>query len=110
MTLIGMHELQLGSCTCTCNYIAGSYGPTDMGMRVNQMNAFTCTCTRQNFNGTCSKKPTLKHVHVCSVVETRQSQTTMPKDNSFFPREKEELPQVGLQPAMFCVLGRRSSN
>ena len=27
-----------------------------------------------------------------------------------FSREKEELPQVGLEPTMFCVLGRRSTN
>ena len=32
-------------------------------------------------------------------------QATTPEDNSFFPREKEELPRVGLEPAMFCVLG-----
>jgi len=33
-------------------------------------------------------------------------QTTTPADNSFFFREKEELPWAGLEPAMFCVLGR----
>ena len=31
-------------------------------------------------------------------------QATTPKDNSFFSREKEELPQAGLEPVMFCVL------
>ena len=36
------------------------------------------------------------YVHVCSVTETRQSRATTPKDNSsFFPREKEELPEAG---------------
>ena len=28
------------------------------------------------------------------------------EDNSFFSREKEELPQAGLEPVTFCVLGR----
>jgi len=28
-----------------------------------------------------------------------------PEDNSFLPREKE-LPRAGLEPVMFCVLGR----
>ena len=32
------------------------------------------------------------------------------KTTPFFSREKEELPQVGFEPAMFCVLGRRSTN
>ena len=32
------------------------------------------------------------------------------KTTPFFPREKEELPQAGLEPAMFCVLGRCSTN
>ena len=27
----------------------------------------------------------------------------MPEDDSFFPREKEELPQVGFEPATFCM-------
>ena len=36
------------------------------------------------------------HVHVNSFKETRQIQAMTPEDNSFFPREKEELPQVGL--------------
>ena len=48
------------------------------------------------------------HVHECSVIETRQNKATMPK--SFFPKRKEELPQAGLEPAMFCMLGRRSTN
>ena len=29
-----------------------------------------------------------------------------PKTTLFFPREKEELPRAGLEPATFCVLGR----
>ena len=29
------------------------------------------------------------HVHVCSVIETRQSKATMPKDNSSFSQEKK---------------------
>ena len=33
-------------------------------------------------------------------------QATTPEDNSFFPREKEELPQAGLEPVTFCILGR----
>ena len=33
-------------------------------------------------------------------------QATTPEDNSFFPREKEELPWAGLEPVTFCVLGR----
>ena len=41
-----------------------------------------------------------------SVIETRQMQATTPEDNSFFPREKEELPRAGLEPATFCILGR----
>ena len=40
------------------------------------------------------------------VIETRQMQATTPEDNSFFPREKEELPRAGLEPAAFCILGR----
>ena len=28
----------------------------------------------------------------------------------FFSRENEELPQAGLEPATFCVLGRCSTN
>ena len=32
------------------------------------------------------------------------------KTTPFFSREKEELPQAGFEPAMFCVLGRRSTN
>ena len=51
------------------------------------------------------------HVHVYSVIETRQSKATTPKDNSsFFLREKRELPQVAFEPAAFCILGRRSTN
>ena len=53
------------------------------------------------------------HVHtpsymynVISVRETRQMQATTPKDNSFFSREKQELPRAGLEPAIFCVLDR----
>ena len=52
-------------------------------------------------------------VHVCSVIETRQcnSTTCTPKDNSsFFRREKEELPEAGFKPAVFCMLGRHSTN
>ena len=33
-------------------------------------------------------------------------QATTPEDNSFFPREKEELPWAGLQPMPFCFPGR----
>jgi len=29
------------------------------------------------------------HVHVCSVIETRQSKATMPKDNSSYSQEKK---------------------
>ena len=51
------------------------------------------------------------HVHVCSVIETRQSKATTPKDNSsfFLNRKKEELPQAGFEPATFCMLGRHIS-
>ena len=50
-------------------------------------------------------------MHVCSIIETRQSKATMPKDNSsFFSKEKkEELPQAGFEPATFCALGSRST-
>ena len=54
----------------------------------------TCTCT------------VCVHVHEKSVIETRQMQATTPEDNSLFSREKEELPRAGLEPAIFCVLGR----
>ena len=47
------------------------------------------------------------HMHVNSVNEARQSKATMPDDNSFF---SQELPQVGFEPATFCVLGRCSTN
>ena len=47
------------------------------------------------------------HVHERSVIETRRSKATTPEDNS---REKEELPQAGLEPATFCIPGRRSTN
>ena len=47
------------------------------------------------------------HVHVCSVIETRQSKSTMTKDNSF---SFSELPQAGLKPTTFYVLGRPSTN
>ena len=40
-------------------------------------------------------------MHVCSVNETRQSKATIPK---------EELPQAGFEPVMFCILGRCSTN
>ena len=40
------------------------------------------------------------------VMETRQMQATTPEDNSFFLREKEELPRAGLEPATFCFPGR----
>ena len=33
-------------------------------------------------------------------------QATTPEDNSFFSREKEELPRAGLEPAIICILGR----
>ena len=36
-------------------------------------------------------------------------QTTTPEDNSLFSREKEELPRVGLEPAMYCILDRHST-
>ena len=32
----------------------------------------------------------LKIMHVCSVIETRQSKATMPKDNSSFSQEKKK--------------------
>ena len=32
------------------------------------------------------------------------------KTTPFFSREKEELPQAGLEPVMFCIPGRRSTN
>ena len=32
------------------------------------------------------------------------------KTTPFFSREKEELPQAGLEPAMFCIPGGRSIN
>ena len=51
---------------------------------------------------------TFKHTHMFkSVIETRQSKATTPENN---PREKEELPQAGLEPVTFCVLGRHSTN
>ena len=50
------------------------------------------------------------HVHEISVNETRQIKATTPEDNSFFSREKKELPQVGFEPATSCVLGRRSTS
>ena len=49
-------------------------------------------------------------VHVNSFNETRQSQATTPDDSSFFLKGKNELPQAGFKPAMFCMLGRRSTN
>ena len=50
------------------------------------------------------------HVHVYSVIETRQGKATTPKDSSsFLPREKRELPQVGFKPVTFCILGRHST-
>ena len=49
----------------------------------------------------------LVHVHERSVIETRQSKATTPEDNSSF---SPELPQAGLEPATFCVLGRFSTN
>ena len=52
-----------------------------------------------------------RHVHEISVNETRQIKATMPKDNSFFSREKKKvLPQEGFEPATFCVLGRHSTS
>ena len=33
-------------------------------------------------------------------------QATTPEDNSSFFREKEQLPQAGLEPATFCFPGR----
>ena len=44
-----------------------------------------------------------------TVIETRQIKATTPEDNSFFQEKKEELPQAGLEPATFCMLGRRST-
>ena len=44
--------------------------------------------------------------HVCSVIETRKSKATMPKDNSSF----SELPPARFEPVTFCVLGRHSNN
>ena len=46
------------------------------------------------------------------VTETRQSKATTctPEETLFFSRGKEELPQAGLEPATFCVLGRHSTN
>ena len=43
-------------------------------------------------------------LHEQSVIETRQSKATTPEDNSLFLREKEELPQAGLEPAMYRQL------
>ena len=56
--------------------------------------------------------PTHVNTHLSlqrSVIETRQIKATTPEDNSSFRREKEELSQVGFEPAMFYVLGRRST-
>ena len=50
------------------------------------------------------------NVHERSVIETRQSKATTSEDNSLFSREKEELPQAGLEPATFCIPSRRSTN
>ena len=49
-----------------------------------------------------------RHIQVCSVIETRQSKATTPKENSSF--FQEELPQAGFEPATLCVLGRHSTN
>ena len=49
-------------------------------------------------------------LHEISVNKTRQIKATMPEDNSFFSREKKELPQAGFKPATSCILGRCSTS
>ena len=39
-----------------------------------------------------------------------KASTCMPEDNSLFLKRKNELPQAGFESAMFCVLGRCSTN
>ena len=42
------------------------------------------------------------HLKVVQISKAKQLRL---KTTPFFSREKEELPQVGFEPAMFCVLG-----
>ena len=62
--------------------------------------------------------PVSKYIHVCtcehrnnqSLRQGKAKQLYTPEDNSFFPRGKEELPQVGFEPVTFGVLDRHSTN
>ena len=72
--------------------------------------AFLTRFKMQGFNYHGSLYNAHVHVHERIVIETRQSKVTMPEDNSLFSREKEELPQAGLEPTTFCIPGRRSTN
>ena len=49
------------------------------------------------------------HMNYQSLRQGKAKQLCL-KTTPFFPREKEELPQVGFKPATFCILGRCSTN
>ena len=50
------------------------------------------------------------YIHVNSVNKTRQIKAPTLKDNSFFLKSKNELPQMGFKPTAFCILSRRFTN
>ena len=62
------------------------------------MYMYVCTCDTCD---TC--------VHERSVIETRQSKATTPEDNSLFLKRKRRAAS-GLEPATFCIPGRRCTN
>ena len=84
------------TCTCRCVVQVHTHACTCMYVHVHVcmhmcMYRYVCTCTC-----TCMYAHVHVHVHVCSVIETRQSQTTMPKDNSsFFPKRKRRAASGG---------------
>ena len=58
-----------------------------------------CTCTLYMYVHTLNQS-----------LRQGKAKQLCPKTTPFFSREKNELPQAGFNPPMFCVLGRRSTN
>ena len=70
--------------------------------------SFMCYCTKLMHNVVCAYM--LFMAHVCTCMISYRDKANASNDTRrqlfFFPREKEEVPRAGLEPAMFCVLGR----
>ena len=58
--------------------------------------AYTYTCTCMCMNDQLLRQGKAKQLPL--------------EDNSLFPREEEELPQMGFEPTMLCLLDKHSTN